>query len=80
MTLVDGLVQQLSGPVHDSLIHQISRTKFPKTFLSPEDAMDALAEHIKKNCCWGKSPMEKMKVKSVEPSTAYKYLMNRSVL
>ena len=77
-TLADGQVQQYSGPV----LHWFAcwvRALISKTFISSSDALDALAEHIEKNCCWGKGPMEKMKVKSVEPSTAYKYLMNRLV-
>jgi hypothetical protein len=44
--------------------------------MSEDDAMEALRIHIKKNCCWGKGPAEKMKINSIEPTTAYKYCMN----
>ena len=47
--------------------------------LSSKEAIDALAEHINQNCCWGRGPMEKMTVQQVEPSTAYKYLFDSSV-
>jgi len=65
--------------ISKTIIVENYRRNLSKTLKSSSDALDALAEHIEKNCCWGKGPMEKMKVKSVEPSTAYKYLMNRLV-
>ena len=30
--------------------------------MTAEEAFDALAEHIATNCCWGDSPMKKMKI------------------
>ena len=32
--------------------------------MTAEQALDALAEHIATNCCWGDSPMKKMKIES----------------
>ena len=45
--------------------------------LTNEEALKALSEHIAKNCCWGTGPMKKMEIESIEPTTAYKYLMTR---
>lgn len=36
----------------------------------------ALSAHIDRNCCWGRGPMKGMQIMSIEPSTAYKYLIN----
>ena len=47
--------------------------------LTNEEALEALAEHIAKNCCWGTGPMKKMEIQSIEPTTAYKYLMTRFI-
>jgi len=47
--------------------------------LTNEEALEALAEHIAQNCCWGTGPMEEMEIQSIEPSTTYKYLMTRFI-
>ncbi|CBY34333.1 unnamed protein product [Oikopleura dioica] len=36
-------------------------------------AIQCLEDYIDENCCWGKGPLKKMKVISVEPSMAFKY-------
>ena len=36
----------------------------PSGMMTAEQAFDALAEHIATNCCWGDSPMKKMKIES----------------
>jgi len=44
--------------------------------ISKEEALSALREHAKKLFCWGEGPIDKMDVKTLEPSTAYKYLID----
>jgi len=38
--------------------------------MTAEQAFDALAEHIATNCCWGDSPMKRMKIESGRFSTS----------
>jgi len=40
--------------------------------ISEDEALHALREHCKKLFCWGEGPIDKMKIKILEPSTAYK--------
>ena len=44
--------------------------------LTAEQVLGALSAHIDRNCCWGKGPMSGMQIECIEPSTAYKYLIN----
>ena len=37
-------------------------------------AIQCLEDYIDENCCWGKGPLKKMKIISVEPSMAFKVL------
>ena len=40
--------------------------------ISQEDALKALRKHAKNLFCWGEGPIDRMGVKTLEPSTAYK--------
>ena len=45
--------------------------------ISNDEALDALREHCKNLCCWGEGPIDKMKIQTLEPSTAYKVHMHQ---
>ena len=68
----------LPPPTFDQSMADASGWKI-SSGLTNEEALEALAEHIAKNCCWGTGPMKKMEIQSIEPSTAYKYLMTRFI-
>ena len=43
--------------------------------ITTTEAINALADHIAQNCCWGTGPMKRMEIISIEPSTAYTYII-----
>ena len=45
--------------------------------ITEEEALRALREHAKKLCCWGEGPIDKMKIKICQPSTAYKVVIHK---
>ena len=40
--------------------------------ITKDEALKSLRKHCKKLFCWGEGPIDKMKIKTLEPSTAYK--------
>lgn len=42
------------------------------TVINEKDAIKALRKHCNNNLCWGEGPIDKMKIKKLQPTTAYK--------
>lgn len=61
-----------SAPSTGELEHPDASSWGEKLTMDENIAIQCLENHIDKNCCWGKGPLKKMKIISVEPSTAYK--------
>jgi len=40
--------------------------------MTNEEALEALRGHCKKLFCWGEGPINKMNIKTLQPTTAYK--------
>ena len=62
-------------PTYDVAVNDASQWSTAETF-SKKDATDALRAHIKKLCCWGEGPLDEMKIKKLESTTAYKVRIN----
>ena len=61
-----------SGPSAGELEHPDASSWGEKLTMDENIAIKCLEDYVDQNCCWGKGPINKMKIISVEPSTAYK--------
>ena len=58
-------------PSYDLCVNDATDWK-PAETLTQNEALDALRDFAKNNCCWGEWPLKDMTTKTCEPTTAYK--------
>ena len=66
-----------SAPLAGDLEHPDASTWDEKFTMDENTAIQCLEDYIDENCCWGKGPMKKMKIISVEPSMAFKVFFSK---